>query len=63
MARYAELGSKISENTKENIENTLKGEISANKEKREAAVKAKEVGVDETSRDEGRHAESLESLF
>lgn len=69
-ARYAELGGKISESTKENLEKMLKGEIGANKGKREAAVKAKEVGVDEahdafdeTSRDEARHAEALRGLL
>jgi len=40
-ARYAELGGKISESTKENLMRMLKGEIGANRGKREAAVKAK----------------------
>ncbi len=69
-ARFAELGGKISENTKENIEKMLNGEIAANKGKREAAVKAKEAGVDEahdffdeSSRDEARHARALEGLL
>lgn len=68
--RYAELGGKISESTQENIKKMLNGEIAANKGKREAALKAKEVAVDEvhdafdeTSRDEGRHAEMLEGLL
>ncbi|PIU67829.1 MAG: rubrerythrin family protein [Armatimonadetes bacterium CG07_land_8_20_14_0_80_40_9] len=69
-ARFAELGGKISESTKENVEKMLKGEIGANKGKREAAVKAKEAGVaeahdffDESSRDEARHARALEGLL
>jgi len=69
-ARFAELGGKISENTKENLEKMLNGEISANKGKREAAVKAKEAGVDEagdlfdgSSRDEARQARALEGLL
>ena len=69
-ARYAELGGRISESTKENLEKMLKGECEANKGKREAAVKAKEIGVDpahdafdESSRDEGRHARALEGLL
>ncbi len=69
-ARFAELGGKISESTKENIEKMLNGEIGANKGKREAAVKAKEAGVDEahdffdeSSRDEARHARALEGLL
>lgn len=69
-ARFAELNGKISESTKENIEKMLAGECGANKGKREAAVKAKEAGIDpahdafdESSRDEGRHANALEGLL
>lgn len=69
-ARFAELNGKISASTKENLEEMLKGECGANKGKREAAVKAKEIGVDpahdvfdESSRDEGRHARALEGLL
>jgi len=69
-ARYAELGGLISESTKENIEKMMHGEIGANKGKREAAIKAKEVNVDEahelfdeSSRDEARHAKMLEGLL
>ena len=69
-ARYAELGGMISESTKENLEKMLAGETGANKSKREAAVKAKEAGVDEphdvfdeSSRDEARHARALEGLL
>jgi rubrerythrin len=69
-ARYAELNGKISASTKENIEKMLSGEKGANKGKREAAVKAKEAGVDEahdffdeTSRDEARHARALAGLL
>ncbi len=69
-ARYAELLGLISENTKENIEKMMQGEIGANKGKREAAIKAKEVNVDEahdlfdeSSRDEARHAMMLKGLL
>jgi rubrerythrin len=69
-ARYAELLGLISENTKENLEKMLNGEIGANKGKREAAVKAKEANVDEahdlfdeSSRDEARHAMMLKGLL
>lgn len=69
-ARYAELNGKISASTKENIEKMLSGEQGANKGKREAAVKAKEAGIDEahdvfdeSSRDEARHAKVLEGLL
>lgn len=69
-ARFAELNGKISESTKTNIENMLAGEKMANRGKREAAVKAKESGIDEahdvfdeSARDEARHALALEGLL
>lgn len=69
-ARYAELLGMVSSSTRENIEKMLQGEIGANKGKREAAVKAKEVDVDEahdlfdeSSRDEARHAMMLKGLL
>lgn len=69
-AHFAELNGKITESTKENIEKMLHGEEAANKGKREAAVTAKEQGIDpahdfldESSRDEGRHAKALEGLL
>ncbi len=69
-ARFAELNGKISESTKVNLEKMLAGEQGANKGKREAAVKAKETGVeeaeyffDESSKDEARHAKALEGLL
>jgi rubrerythrin len=69
-ARYAELNGLISENTKENLEKMLGGEIGANRGKREAALKAKEAAVDEahdvfdeSSRDEARHAMMLKGLL
>jgi len=69
-ARYAELNGKISASTKENIEEMLKGEQGANRGKREAAVAAKEAGVDEahdvfdeSSKDEARHARTLQGLL
>ncbi|MBI4849346.1 MAG: rubrerythrin family protein [Nitrospirae bacterium] len=69
-ARYAELNGLISDNTKVNLEKMLNGELGANKGKREAAIKAKEVNVDEahdlfdeSSRDEARHAQMLNGLL
>ena len=69
-ALYAELNGLISASTKENLERMLRGEQGANKGKREAAVKAKEIGcdpahdiLDESSRDEGRHARAIEGLL
>lgn len=69
-AQYAELNGLVSENTKENLEKMLKGEIAANNMKRQAAVKAKENNIDhahdifdESSRDEARHANILQGLL
>jgi len=69
-ARFAELNGRISTSTKENIEKMLKGEIEANNGKKEAAKKAKEAGfdeahdiLDESSRDEARHARALQGLL
>ncbi len=68
--QFAELNGLISESTKENIARMLKGERNANKGKRQAALKAKEIDVDpahdffdESARDEGRHARALEGLL
>lgn len=69
-ARYAELNGLISESTKENLEKMANGEMGANKGKRESALKAKEVSVDEahdlfdeSSRDEARHHLMLKGLM
>ncbi|PKM83394.1 MAG: rubrerythrin family protein [Firmicutes bacterium HGW-Firmicutes-14] len=69
-ARFAELNGLISTLTKENIESMLKGETMANKGKREAALMARENGLDEahdafdeSARDEARHALALEGLL
>ncbi len=69
-ARYAELNGLISENTRDNMEKMLHGEIGANRAKRESALRAKEVNLeeaqalfDESSRDEARHATMLKGLL
>jgi rubrerythrin len=69
-ARFAELNGMIVESTRQNIEKMLSGEIGANKGKRESAVKAKEINLDEvhdlfdeTSRDEARHARMLQGIL
>jgi rubrerythrin len=69
-ARFAELNGLISQDTKRNLENMLNGEIGANNGKKQAAIKAKEEGVDEvhdffdeSSRDEARHAKALKGLL
>jgi rubrerythrin len=69
-AHFAEMNGLISENLKENIEMMLKGECMANKEKKAAATKAKELGIDpahdffdESSRDEARHAKMLKGIL
>ncbi len=69
-SHYAELNGIISARTKENLEKMFLGEQAANKGKREAALKARELGIDhahdyfdESSRDEARHAQMLEGLL
>jgi len=69
-SHFAELNGLISPSTKENIQKMLKGETGANKGKKDAAIKAKENNVDpahdyfdESSRDEARHARTLEGLL
>jgi len=68
-AHFAELNGKIG-STEENLKQMLSGEQSANKGKRESALKAKEIindhchdFFDESSRDEARHAQALEGLM
>lgn len=69
-ARYAELNGKISASTKENLENRLIGEQHSVKSRREAAMKAKDLGIgeaydlfNESASDEARHARALEGLL
>jgi rubrerythrin len=69
-ARFAELNGMILENTKENINKMMNGEIGANKGKRESAIAAKEGQIDEahdffdeSSRDEARHALMLQGIL
>ncbi|AEH06602.1 ferritin-like domain-containing protein [Methanothermococcus okinawensis] len=69
-AHFAEMNGVISDNLKENLEMMLKGECMANKEKKAAATKAKELDIDpahdffdESSRDEARHAKMLKGLL
>lgn len=68
-ARFAELNGMISD-TKSNLEKMLNGETEANNGKKAAATKAKEAGIDEahdaldeSSRDEARHARALQGLL
>lgn len=69
-SHYGELNGLISTSTRENLQKMYDGECMANNGKREAAVKAKENGIDqahdyfdESSRDEARHARMLEGLL
>lgn len=69
-ARYAELNGKVSASTLENLEKRLKGERDSSDSKHQAALKAKEAGIDEahdffeeSARDEARHARALEGLL
>ncbi len=68
-ARFAELNGMIG-STKENIEKMINGEQTANRGKREAAVKAQEEDIeagydffDESAKDEARHAQMLQGLL
>ncbi|MDI6871189.1 MAG: ferritin family protein [Bacillota bacterium] len=68
-ARFAELNGEIGQ-TKENLDKAVRGEIMANKGKREAALLAKEHGIDpahdffdESAKDEARHARALEGML
>lgn len=65
-AQFAEMNGLIAPTLKENLEMMLKGEVGANRGKKEAAKKAKECNCDpahdffdESSRDEARHARML----
>ncbi|SFL44736.1 ferritin-like domain-containing protein [Halanaerobium salsuginis] len=69
-SHFAELNGMISESTKENIEEMLKGEQGANKGKKGAADKAEKLGLEavaayfnESSRDEARHAQMLQGIL
>lgn len=69
-AHFAELNGEIEASTKANLEKMLKGEIMANKSKKESAKKAKENDLDaahdffdESSKDEARHARALKGLL
>ncbi|UMZ72842.1 ferritin-like domain-containing protein [Natranaerofaba carboxydovora] len=69
-ARFAELNGMINESTLENLKEMLEGETFANKGKKEAADKAMEEKLYETSsyflessNDEARHARMLEGLI
>ena len=69
-ARFAELTGKISTCTKDNLAQMLQGELGANKMKKKIASKAKEENldevhdfVDESSRDEARHACMLKGMI
>ena len=69
-AQFAEMNGLVSGSTRENIEHMIKGEIGANNGKKAAAKKAKENDIypahdflDESSRDEARHAQMLQGLL
>ena len=70
VAQYDELMGKVSECTKTNISNMIKGEMGSNKMKAELAQKAKDAGleelytfIDHASRDEARHASMLNGML
>lgn len=69
-AQYAELMGKVSECTKTNISNMIKGEMGSNKLKTQLAQKAKEANLEElytfmdhAARDEARHASMLNGML
>ena len=69
-ARFCEMNGIIKPTLKENIEWMMGGEKMANAEKREAADKAEEAGIEtaadffrESSKDEGRHYKILEGIL
>ena len=69
-ARFAELNGMIQEDLFENIKMMLEGEIASNKDKKQAADKAADVGLEtardyfnETAKDEARHARMLEGIL
>jgi len=69
-ARFAELNGLIKSTLKESLEYMLQGEVKSNVHKREVAIKAKELGLDEAhdiwdeaSRDEYRHAEAIKGIL
>ncbi|MEN4018925.1 MAG: ferritin family protein [Methanobacterium sp.] len=69
-AMFAEMNGLIKPTLKENLEMMIKGETIANKEKKKAAKRAEEIGMDpahhffdESSRDEARHAWMLKGVL
>lgn len=69
-AQYAELLGKVSDCTKTNVSNMIKGEIGSNKYKVDLAEKAKAANleelytfIDHAARDEARHASMLNGLL
>lgn len=68
-ARFAELNGEIG-TTKENLTKAIQGELMSNKDKKEAATKAKGNNIDEAhdffdeaAKDEARHARALEGML
>jgi len=66
-ARFAEFNGMIQDNLFDNIKQMLEGETFANQGKKQAADKARELGLDtagdyfnESAKDEARHARMLE---
>lgn len=69
-AQYAELIGKVSDCTKTNISQMIKGEVGSNKLKSQLAQKAKDANleevytfIDHAARDEARHANMLNGLL
>lgn len=69
-ARFAELNGMIQDDIFENLQQMLEGEISSNKDKKQAADKAAELGIEaardyfyESAKDEARHARMIEGIL
>lgn len=69
-ARFAELNAMIQDDIFENLQQMLEGEISSNKDKKQAADKAAELGIEaardyfyESAKDEARHARMIEGIL
>ncbi|BBF42584.1 rubrerythrin [Lachnospiraceae bacterium KM106-2] len=69
-AQYAMLTGRVTDCTKTNMTNMMKGEVAANKMKSELAQQAKGSGleelytfIDQAARDEARHASMLEGMI
>ncbi|TCK93389.1 rubrerythrin [Natranaerovirga hydrolytica] len=69
-AVFAEFNGMVQEDLFDNIKQMLEGEVFANQGKKDAAIKAEELGIESardyfnlSAKDEGRHARMLEGIL